>query len=134
MLRWAPYLNFRGNARKAMEHYQSIFGGELILNTADDLGIELPAQRRNQVMHAQLTTSAGIVLLASDIHAEDTDQQSSGNLHSIMVYGDEAETTQVWERLTENGTITVPLARSAWGDFFGATVDEYGVTWLVNSR
>ena len=28
-----PYLNWRGNARAAMEFYQSIFGGELTVST-----------------------------------------------------------------------------------------------------
>jgi PhnB protein len=28
-----PYLNFKDNARQAMEFYQSVFGGKLTMNT-----------------------------------------------------------------------------------------------------
>ena len=31
-----PYLNFDGNAREAMEFYQSVLGGELLVHTFGD--------------------------------------------------------------------------------------------------
>ena len=38
-----PYINFRDNARQAMEFYQSVFGGELTLSTfADFHGARIP--------------------------------------------------------------------------------------------
>ena len=33
-----PYLNFDGNARQALEFYQSVFGGDLNLNPFADFG------------------------------------------------------------------------------------------------
>ncbi|MCY7397087.1 MAG: hypothetical protein LH468_13230 [Nocardioides sp.] len=33
-----PYLNFRGEARVAMEFYQSVFGGDLTTSTFADYG------------------------------------------------------------------------------------------------
>ena len=39
-----PYLNFPGNAREAMEFYQSVFGGKLDVMTFGDYGMEgMPA-------------------------------------------------------------------------------------------
>ena len=33
-----PYVNFKGNARQAMEFYKSVFGGELTLSTFGEGG------------------------------------------------------------------------------------------------
>jgi PhnB protein len=35
-----PYLRFDGTARQAMEFYQSIFGGELKMNTFGEFGMQ----------------------------------------------------------------------------------------------
>lgn len=131
-MRWATYLNFRGETREAMEYYRGVFGGELLLSTAHDLGVALPADRAEQVMHAQLTSPSGMVLLASDIHAADTDEPDRGNLYAIMIVGDDAAATASWLRLAEGGQITTPLGVAPWGDRFGACVDRFGITWLVN--
>ena len=52
-----PYLQFDGNARTAMEFYQSVLGGELTISTFGDLGSPDEAVK-DKVMHAQLVTQA----------------------------------------------------------------------------
>ncbi len=34
-----PYLSFRDNARQAMEFYQQVFGGDLVLSTFGEFGM-----------------------------------------------------------------------------------------------
>src|SRR2546423_806021 len=60
-----PYLNFNGTCRQAMEFYQSVFGGTLNTNTFAQFGQTGPDADR--LMHAQLETDAGYVLMAADI-------------------------------------------------------------------
>jgi PhnB protein len=37
-----------------------------------------------------------------------------------------------WERLAQDGNVTMPLETAPWGDKFGMLTDRYGVPWLVN--
>jgi len=37
-----------------------------------------------------------------------------------------------WEKLSDGGTVSVPLEKQMWGDEFGACVDQFGIPWLVN--
>src|SRR5574337_837484 len=37
-----------------------------------------------------------------------------------------------WEKLSADGTVTMPLAEQVWGDEFGMCVDTFGVPWMVN--
>lgn len=60
-------LSFRDNARTALEHYQRVLGGSLDISTFDsmpEMGHD-PAEGE-LVMHGQLTTDDGMVLMASD--------------------------------------------------------------------
>src|SRR5207248_6849750 len=50
----APYINFQGKAREAMEHYHKVLGGKLEMFAADEHGQPRPAGQGDRIMHAQL--------------------------------------------------------------------------------
>jgi len=60
-----PYISFDGTAQEAMEFYKEVFGGELTMNTFGSFGQSDPAIA-DKIMHAQLETSNGFTLMASD--------------------------------------------------------------------
>ncbi|GAA1360289.1 hypothetical protein GCM10009596_16880 [Arthrobacter rhombi] len=61
-----PYLSFGGNAREAMEFYNTVFGGELsVLTFADGMGEKDPEQGQ-KIMHSSLYVERGIHLMGSD--------------------------------------------------------------------
>ncbi len=37
-----------------------------------------------------------------------------------------------WEKLSSDGTVSMPLEKQMWGDEFGMCQDKFGLTWLVN--
>ena len=124
-----PYLSFAGTARSAMQFYQSVFGGELNMNTYGQYGTE--GAGAENIMHAQLTTPAGFTLMASD--SPPGQGVSSGDNISISLSGDEADALKgYWEKLSDGGTVTMPLEKQMWGDEFGSCTDRFGVSWLVN--
>lgn len=126
-----PYLSFRDEARQAMEFYQSVFGGELTRSTFSDFGASDDPAEQDKTMHAMLLTPGGMVLMASD--TPNGIQQTPGNSYSIALTGeDEAEMRRYWEKLSEGGTVTMPLDRAPWGHAFGMCVDRFGVSWMVN--
>ncbi len=126
-----PYLSFRDNAREAMEFYRSVFGGELTISTfAEYQASEDPSEQDN-VMHAQLSSPNGLVLMASDTpNAMDYTQ---GDSISLSVSGeDESELRGYWDKLHDGGEVTMPLENAPWGGLFGMCKDKYGVNWMVS--
>ena len=124
-----PYLNFNGTCRQAMEFYQSVFGGTLNTNTFAQFGQTGPDADR--LMHAQLETDAGYVLMAADITSEMQPEPFGG--FSISLSGDDGDKLRgYFERLSTSGKVTMPMQKQAWGDEFGMCVDQFGVSWLVN--
>ncbi len=125
-----PYLNFKDNARQAMEFYSSVFGGNLTVNTFGEFGAPGGPQA-DKVMHAMLETDSGFTLMASDLPPE-TEHEPGRNI-AISLSGDDADELRgYWDRLTEGGAITMPLEKQMWGDEFGMCVDQFGIPWMVN--
>jgi PhnB protein len=126
-----PYLSFRDNAREAMEFYQSVFGGELTVSTFADFHASEDPAEQDKVMHSQLTSPGGLVLMGSD--TPNSMDYTPGSSISVSLSGDdEAELTGYYEKLAGSGTVTEPLAKAPWGDSFGMCVDRFGTNWLVN--
>ena len=127
----SPYLGFRNNAREAMEFYRSVFGGELTVSTFADFQASDDPSENDKVMHAQLTSPGGLVLMGAD--TPNSIDYTEGSAISISLFGDdEAELTGYYEKLVDGGEVTEPLAKAPWGDSFGMCVDRYGINWMVN--
>jgi PhnB protein len=125
-----PYLNFNGNARQALQFYQSVFGGELNLNTFADFGAQ-GSPDADRIMHGQLETDAGYTMMAADVTSDMEYHPMAGC--SVSLSGDDADVLRgYWDKLSASGTTTMPMQKQAWGDEFGMCVDGFGVPWLVN--
>ena len=126
-----PYLGFRDNARQAMEFYHSVFGGDLSLQTFGEMHASEDPADVDKIMHSQLTSSNGLILMGSD--TPNSMEYTPGDNISVSVNGeDEAELRGYWDKLTVGSTITAPFEVAPWGDLFGMCIDRFGVTWLVS--
>ena len=125
-----PYLNFNGAAREAMEFYASVLGGELTLNTFDDLGGGSDVEHPEHIMHGQLVTERGYWLMAADMaHAGDEAPENS----AVSISGDDGDTLRgYFDGLSEGGQVAVPLEKQMWGDEFGMVTDRFGINWMIN--
>ncbi|MGW5190758.1 VOC family protein [Kribbella sp. NPDC004138] len=126
-----PYIQFDGDARAAMEFYQSVFGGDLSANTFKEFGAGHGPEDDEKLMHSQLETPSGFTLMASD-----TPQgmpYNPGQNIAISLSGEGDELRGYWEKLsTGDSKVTVPLEKQMWGDEFGMVTDRFGINWMVN--
>jgi PhnB protein len=124
-----PYLSFSDNAREAMEYYKSVFGGTLTMNTFGEYGSQ--GADADKLMHAQLETEAGYTLMGADTPEGMT--HNPGDNITISLSGDDAEQLRgYWAKLSEGGTVAVPLEKQMWGDEFGQCTDQFGIPWMVD--
>lgn len=126
-----PYLSFRDSAKQAMGFYQSVFGGELTLSTFEEYHASEDPAEQSKIMHSQLESEGGLVLMASD--TPNSVDYTPGNTISISLSGDDdTELRGYWNKLSDGGSVTMPLEKAPWGDSFGQCVDKFGISWLVN--
>jgi PhnB protein len=125
-----PYISYNGNAREAFEFYKGVFGGELVMNTFAEFGASESADA-DKIMHAALEAPNGFTLMGSDTPAEL--EFKPGTTMSVSLSGDDGDDLRgYYEKLSEGGTVTMPLEKQVWGDEFGMVIDQFGVSWMVN--
>ncbi|HEV7977444.1 VOC family protein [Amycolatopsis sp.] len=125
-----PYVSFTDNARQAMEFYKEVFGGTLALNTFGEYGMA-DSPEANLIMHGMLETTSGFTLMGADTPPGMT--YDPGHNISISLSGDDGDELRgYWEKLSDGGTVSVPLEKQMWGDEFGACIDRFGIDWVVN--
>ena len=60
-------------------------------------------------------------------------EYNPGTNIAISLSGDDGDALRgYWEKLSDGGTVSVPLEKQMWGDEFGMLTDRFGIPWLVN--
>ena len=132
------YLNFNGNCEEAFLFYRKNFGGEFpYIGRFKDMpqkeGETMPEEMANQIMHVSLMISKETCLMGSDVGGEWSSSFKPGNNFSISINADTKEEADgLFSGLPEGGTITMPLADTFWGDYFGMFIDKFGISWMVS--
>lgn len=139
MARVSTYLNFERNTEEAFNFYKSVFGTEFIgdidrMGTApEDPEQPLSEEDKNLVMNVQLPILAGHVLMGTDTPASMGFQLVKGNNVYINLEPDtRKETEELFDALSQDGTVEVELQQMFWGDYFGSLTDKFGLKWMFN--
>ncbi|TXF78888.1 VOC family protein [Chryseobacterium sp.] len=133
------YLTFNGNCEEAFTFYKSVFGGEFPyigrfgdMPSSED-GKQLSESEKNKIMHVSLPISQETVLMGSDTGGEWASHFVAGNNISLSLNTDSREEAErLFNELSEGGKVTMPLADTFWGAYFGMWTDKFGINWMVN--
>lgn len=140
------HLNFRGDARAALEFYQSVFGGHLIINTYADFGMPADAPGADAVVFGLVAADTGFRIMGYDIPGQtggaiagggSTRRENNTTITDQAVFvsigADSLEELQnYWDALAVDAVIIESLAASAWSAGFGMLTDRFGVTWSLS--
>lgn len=138
----STYLNFPRNTEEAFNFYRSVFGGEFIggINRFGDIppmeGMPPCLEGdKNLVMHIALPITGGHMLMGTDAPETMGFKLNPGNNVHINIETDtRKETTDLFNKLSAGGKVTMPLSDMFWGDFFGSCTDKFGINWMFNCR
>ena len=133
-----PYLIFDGNCKAAFDFYKNAFGKDFAdINYFGDIPPQegkpaLTDLQKEMIMHVKLEISKETFLYGSDIYPG-TLGFSTGDGFSISINADSRkEATDLFNKLSEGGEVTMPLADTFWGAYFGMWKDKFGVDWMIN--
>jgi PhnB protein len=126
------YLTFNGQCEAAFQFYARCLGGKIetmMPHAGTPAEQHVPGEWRDKIMHARLTAN-GSTLMGSDA-PPDRYQQPKGITVSLQVK-EPAEAERVFQALSENGKVTMPIQQTFWSVRFGTLTDQFGVPWMVN--
>ncbi|NYJ06692.1 VOC family protein [Petropleomorpha daqingensis] len=126
------HVNFRGQAREALEFYRSVFGGDISLATYTDIhAVEDPAQAQ-QVAFGRLDAPSGFALMAYDVQPSKGYDPGTNPFYITLQGTDGAEIQPLWNGLAADAqAVLIPLAPAPFAPLYGMLTDRYGVTWIV---
>ena len=126
------HLNFRGDARAALEFYQSVFGGQIVLvSYADADNVQSPAET-DQIMWGQVLADNGFHVMAYDVPVRMPFERGQ-NAFFVSVRGTSTdEVTAYWKGLSEGATVVQDLGPAGWAPLYGMLKDRFGVVWVLD--
>lgn len=131
-----PHINFNGNAEEAFNFYKSVFGGEfaMVMRFKDMPGMEHPIaeSEANKIMHIALPIGPN-VLMGNDVpeFMGKTNERENRSKISISAESRE-EADRLFNGLSADGEVEMPIGDSPWGSYFGMFRDKYGIEWMVD--
>lgn len=140
MARVSTYLNFAGNTEEVMNFYKAVFRTEFNggIQKFGDLPPaegqpELTEEQKKMVLHVELPILGGHILMATDAPESMGFHLKRGNNMHIMLDTDTREEAQrIFDELSIDGEIEMPMQDMFWGTFFGSFTDKFGINWMVN--
>jgi len=132
------YVSFNGNTEEAFNFYKAAFNGEItnLQRFADSPGgAQMPEADKNKIMHIALEAPGGVRLMGNDHLEMMGGPFVAGNNFSLSLHPDTQEQAdQFFNKLSAGGTVTVPMSKAPWGDYFGMFTDKFGIKWMINQR
>ena len=133
---FTPYLSFQGQAAEAFAAYGRIFGAEPVLMRFADAGTgdvpPLTEAQRDWIMHAQLVTPDGALLMGADMPPQCGGEAQAGV--SVAVWRPTAAEAQaLFAKLALGGTTTMPFGATFFSAGFGMCRDRFGTRWMVQT-
>lgn len=132
------YLTFNGNCKEVFDFYKSVFGGEYqYIGTFGEMppmeGQESKEEDKNKIMHVSLPISKETTLMGSDAGCDYAAHLKAGNNFSISINAEsKEEADKLFAGLSAEGNVTMPMADTFWGAYFGMFTDKFGINWMVN--
>jgi Uncharacterized protein conserved in bacteria len=135
-----PYITFNGNCEEAFNFYRSIFGGEFThIERYKDMpaNSHLPKCETDKILHIALPVSSETILMGSDTCWEtdcefDTNAHFGDNISLSITTKSEGEATRIFEALSKDGRVNMPLQKTFWNAYYGMLIDKFGINWMVS--
>lgn len=132
------YLYFRGNCEKAFDFYKGIFKVEYdFIGRYKDVPIEArenyPYCSDEQIMHVSLPISKETILMGADLINLHPDSPQVKNVFALYLSTeDRVEADRIFNALSDEGEIVIPLDYQFWGSYYGQCIDKFGISWKIS--
>ncbi|MBK9722689.1 MAG: VOC family protein [Saprospiraceae bacterium] len=132
-----PYIHFNGNAEEAFLFYKSVFGGEFaMIMRFKDLEIQgsiANENEANKIMHIALPIGKHDILMGSDTPEALGVHNLNETRSKISISAEsKEEADNLYNGLSVDGQIEMPIADSPWGSYFAMFRDKYGIEWMID--
>jgi len=123
-----PDIGFGGECREAFEFYRDALGGEIrgMLTYAESGQGE--GEMADKIMHAVFEFGDTVIMAADD----PAGNASGGNVSLAVGIDTVEEAEEMFAKMSDGGSVTMPLQETFWAARFGMLTDKFGIKWMFN--
>jgi PhnB protein len=122
---------FSGKAGEALNFYKDALQGEILFKQSyGEAPMPCPDDYKDKIMHATLGFEGSHLMLSDSFPGNEVTMGS--NVHLSLSFEDPGKTESVFNRLAQDGNITMPLNETFWAARFGMLTDKFGINWMFN--
>jgi len=125
-------LMFNGQCEAAFRLYERCLNGNIVFMLTwgnSPASADTPPGWEAKIYHATLRIG-DTVIMGGDVPASRYEQPRGFSLVLGMDDPDAAE--HIFNALSEEGSIEMPLQETFWASRFGSVVDQFGIRWAIN--
>jgi PhnB protein len=125
------HMNFNGNCEEAINFYKHCFNAEIVfMQTYGESPMPAPDNYQSKIMHAEFKFG-NIRIMGADA-PPDKAPIIGTNLALTIDFESESELESTFAKLSEGGTVTMPVQDTFWKAKFGMLIDKFGFNWMFN--
>lgn len=127
-----PYLVFNGNCKEVLNFYKKVFEIEEIKSMpyGDYVpeGVETPpSDLGTWILHAEAKICGANFWFADEIET-----LTNGNVVRLSaLVPNKKDAQKIFDRLKENGIISLPPTETFYSSFHAALIDKFGINWNI---
>jgi PhnB protein len=127
------YVNFKGNAREAIQYYQSIFKGPKpeIMTYADfhDPNYQPPDHIKHLIIHAEIHVFDSRVMISDTPDGFGNDLVQGSNFSLAIVSDDLSKLKEAWQLMAGESKVLTDFQPSFFSEGYGYLMDRFGIYW-----
>ncbi len=130
-----PYIYFDGNCEEAFLFYESVFRKKIShiskFKDAPKEARSIFEESDEKIMHITLPLSKETMLNGSDNSLAYKEMVKYKTFTLIIHTESKEEVDRLFEQLSQNGQIIVPVDMTFWGAYYGHCIDQFGISWKI---
>lgn len=125
-----PFLTFDGTAEKALNFYADIFGAtEVQILRYSDAPQEEKLPPSGRVMYGHIMLGEHCLMAYDSMPGMEFTPQASVAVNHPVETAEEGQ--RIFDRLAEDGIVTMPYGPVFFSAAFGMLTDRFGTSWMI---
>ena len=130
MAKLTPYF-YSNDARTQANFYVQALGGEILQQMTYDQVPGTDPNMKDKIMHMAFSAAGMNFYIADTMHEP---AGCSNGFDLSLEFKSDGEAEEAFMKLSEGGTVIMPLEKQFWGSLFGRLEDKFGIKWQVTTE
>lgn len=132
MLGIKPYISFKGNCEEAVNFYKDKLGAEVLFTQRYGESPMAGKGPDDKIMHTSFKIGDSVIMACDNVFEDQNPTIVGNNITLAIGTKDVAEAESTFEKISDGGSIVMPIQETFWAERFGMLTDKFGINWMIN--